>query len=135
MAKPKKRSSPSESQKSGPSPLQRKGTSLLCYRHLIAVGLIAGVAFLVYSNTFSVPFQFDDRPNITQNPNIQIKVFTWDSYRDDLIKYTYRESIRVFSYFTLALNYYFGEFNVFGYHLVNFFIHVFAGIFCMGFLS
>jgi hypothetical protein len=103
------------------------------FHHLIAVALIVGVALVAYSNTFYVPFQFDDRPNIISNPNIQIKVFTWDRL-ERLIKNTYKESIRIFSYFTLALNYYFGEFNVFGYHLVNFIIHVASGIFLYGFL-
>src|SRR4030042_570427 len=105
----------------------------LFFRHLIAIGLIAGVALLAYSNTFHVPFHFDDRPNITENPNVQIKVFTWDRV-ERLVKNTYKESIRVFSYFTLALNYYFGGFNVFGYHLVNFIIHVASGIFLYWFL-
>lgn len=131
MAKTKKKSS--SAQKSIPLPLPKKRDFSFLWRHLIAIGLIAGVAFLVYSNTFSVPFQFDDRPNITQNPNIQIKVLTWDRI-EKLIRYTYKESIRIFSYFTLALNYYFGGLNVFGYHLVNFLIHVFAGIFLYGFL-
>jgi hypothetical protein len=105
----------------------------LPFHHLLAVALIAGVALTAYSNTFSVPFQFDDRPNIVSNPNIQIKVLTWDRL-ERLIKNTHKESIRVFSYFTLALNYYFGEFNVFGYHLVNFIIHVASGILLYGFL-
>jgi hypothetical protein len=103
------------------------------FRHLIAIGLIAGVALIAYSNTFHVPFHFDDRANIIQNPNIQIKVFTWDNI-ERLIKNTYKESIRVFSYFTLALNYYVGGFNVLGYHLVNFFIHIASGIFLYWFL-
>jgi len=103
------------------------------FRHLVAVGLIVGVALVAYSNTFHVPFLFDDRPNITQNPNIQIKVFTW-SRLEQLVKNTYKETIRVFSYFTLALNYYFGEFNVFGYHLVNLIIHVASGVFLYWFL-
>jgi protein O-mannosyl-transferase len=102
-------------------------------RHLIAVALIAGVALVAYSNTFSVPFHFDDRPNILDNPNVQIKVFTWDRL-ERLISNTYKETIRVFSYFTLALNYYFGGFDVFGYHLVNFIIHAAAGIFLYWFL-
>jgi protein O-mannosyl-transferase len=102
-------------------------------RHLIAVALIAGVALVAYSNTFSVPFVFDDRPNIIENPNVQIKVFTWDKV-ERLIMNTYKETIRVFSYFTLALNYYFGGFNVFGYHLVNFLLHVATGIFLYWFL-
>jgi len=103
------------------------------FRHLIAMSLIVGVAFLVYSNTFYVPFHFDDRPNITQNPTIQIEVFTWDRL-EQLVKNTYKESIRIFAYFTLALNYYFGKLDVFGYHLVNFIIHIFAGIFLYWFL-
>ncbi len=112
---------------------KEKKRSSFPFRHLIAIGLIAGVALLAYSNTFYVPFQFDDRPNITQNPNVQIKVFSWDRV-ERLVKNTYKESIRVFSYFTLALNYYFGGFNVFGYHLVNFVIHVASGIFLYLFL-
>ena len=131
---PKARESRSFSEPGSTRPLPRKKRDLSSFfRHFMAIGLIIGVAFLVYSNSFSVPFQFDDRPNITQNPNIQIKVLTWDRI-GLLMKNTYRETIRLFSYLTLALNYYFGEFNVFGYHLVNFFIHVFTGIFLYWFL-
>jgi hypothetical protein len=68
----------------------------------IAIALIAGVGFLAYSNTFSVPFNFDDLPNITQNPNIQIRPLSWDSL-ERLVKNTFAGSIRVFSFFTLAL--------------------------------
>jgi hypothetical protein len=100
---------------------------------VVAAGLMVGVALLAYSNTFHVPFQFDDRPNITQNPNIQLKVLTWDQL-EQLVKNTYKESIRVFSYFTFALNYYFDGLNVFGYHLVNLIIHVATGIFLYWFL-
>jgi protein O-mannosyl-transferase len=132
MSKTKKRSSPSDPKSVAFSPSKKRDFSSY-YRHLIAVGLIAGVAFVVYSNTFAVPFLFDDRPNITLNPNVQIKVLTWDRI-ETLIKYTYRESIRVFAYFTFALNYYFGEFDLFGYHLVNLIVHVFSGIFLYGFL-
>jgi hypothetical protein len=99
----------------------------------LAIGLIASLAFVVYSNTFYVPFHFDDRPNILENPNIQIKVFTWERL-GQFVKNTYEVTIRVFSSFTFALNYYFGDFNVFGYHLVNFLIHVASGIFLYWFL-
>lgn len=120
---------------------KRKETSLAAqpknqsfpFHHLIAIALIVGVAFIAYSNTFHVPFQFDDRPNILNNPNVQIRVLTWERL-EQFIKNTYKVSIRVFSYFTLALNYYFGEFDVFGYHLVNFFIHIATGIFLYWFL-
>ncbi|MCJ7786033.1 MAG: hypothetical protein MUP41_19040 [Desulfobacterales bacterium] len=130
MAKSKKNQKSDEKKKISSTTGQKWQPS---FRHLFAIGLIAGVALLAYSNTFHVPFHFDDRPNITQNPNIQIKVFTLDRV-EQLIKYSYKESIRVFSYFTLALNYYFGGFDVFGYHLVNFIIHVASGIFLYLFL-
>jgi protein O-mannosyl-transferase len=130
MAKPKKNRK-SDRKKEIPSKTEQKRQ--FSFRHLIAIGLIAGVALVAYSNTFHVPFHFDDRSNITQNPNVQIKVFTWDRL-ERLIKNTYKESIRVFSYFTLALNYYFGGFNVFGYHLVNFLVHIGSGIFLYWFL-
>lgn len=101
--------------------------------HIIAIALITGVALAAYSNTFYVPFLFDDEANILKNPNIQIRVFTWERCMQ-LIGNTYKESIRVFSYFTLTLNYYFGEFNVFGYHLVNFSVHIASGVFLYWFL-
>ena len=131
MSKPKKTKRPDRDEKTLSKKLQRRFP--LPFRHLIAVGLIIGVALVAYSNTFYVPFQFDDRSNIVQNPSIQIRVFTWDSL-ERLVRNTYKDTIRVFSYFTLALNYYFGGLNVFGYHLVNFIIHVIAGIFLYWFL-
>lgn len=131
MSKPKKTKKPDR----GKIPFleNRQRRLPIPLHHLIAIGLIGGVALVAYSNTFYVPFLFDDLPNITQNPNIQIKVLTLDRL-GLLIKNTYQESIRIFSYFTLALNYYLGELNVFGYHLVNFIIHVVAGIFLYWFL-
>jgi tetratricopeptide (TPR) repeat protein len=102
-------------------------------QNLIAIGLIAGVALLAYSNTFYAPFEFDDWGNIVYNTNVHLRTFNWEGL-DNLIKNTYKDTIRVFSYFTLALNYYFGEFNILGYHLVNLAIHVAAGIFLFTFL-
>jgi len=131
MSKPKKIPKP-EKKTTIPFGKQRKWQSFP-FRHLVAIGLIVGVAWVAYSNTFHVPFVFDDRGNITENPNIQIKVFTW-SRLEQLVKNTYQETIRVFSYFTLALNYYFGGFNVFGYHLVNLIIHAASGVFLYWFL-
>ena len=130
MAKKKKKQKADTNKIVPPKSVQRRRPS---FRHLIAIGLMVGVALVAYSNTFHVPFHFDDRPNITENPNVQIKVFSWENI-ERLVKNTYKESIRVFSYFTLALNYYLGGLNVFGYHLVNFFIHIASGIFLYWFL-
>ncbi len=132
MAKPKKPGK-IKAKKDIVTKSPRKKRFFIPLHHLMAFGLIIGVALVAYSNSFHVPFHFDDRPNILQNPNIQIKVFNWERLKQ-FITNTYEVSIRLFSYFTFALNYYFSEFNVFYYHLVNFFIHVIAGIFLYWFL-
>ncbi len=105
-----------------------KGSELIRFRHLIAFGLIVATAFLAYSNSFQVPFQFDDRPNIVNNPDVKIKDLTWDRLAQ-LVRKSYQDNIRVISYLTFALNYHFGGLNVFGYHLVNVIIHIGSGIF------
>jgi hypothetical protein len=91
---------PEENQKSDqikkvPLKTGRKWHRLL--RYLIAIGLIVGVALIAYSNTFHVPFHFDDRPNIAQNPHVQIRLFTLDRLAR-LVKNTYKESIRLHAF-------------------------------------
>jgi hypothetical protein len=76
---------------------------------ILIVGLVA------YSNTFKVPFVFDDRQSIMSNEAIRQVSFA----PADLIG-----STRSVTYFTFSLNYFFGRFNVVGYHLVNLGIHV-----------
>jgi len=117
-----------------PSPLktQRKwqSTSLL---YLLVGALIAATGLIVYSNTFRVSFRFDDIDSIVDNPNVQMRVLSLD-HLEGLFKSTYRDTIRVFSYLTFALNYYWGEFDVWGYHLVNILIHITSGILVYWFL-
>jgi tetratricopeptide (TPR) repeat protein len=101
-------------------------------KHLIAIGLMAAIAFIAYSNTFHVPFQFDDYPNIVNEPSVKIDTMTLQRIVE-LFQHI-KDSNRFFAFFTFALNYYFGDFNVFGYHLVNLFIHMASGIFLYWFL-
>ncbi|MBI4412257.1 MAG: hypothetical protein HY541_07225, partial [Deltaproteobacteria bacterium] len=75
--------------------------------------LLAG---LIYSNTFSNPFLFDDTGNIEGNPLIR-----------DLANFLNLSGTRYVGYLTFALNYQFGGLNVFGYHLVNLLIHIANG--------
>lgn len=134
MAKTKKPKKIEIQKRSIEEPSQQKRRFPIPWNHVMAVALIFGLALIAYSNSFYVPFHFDDRPNILQNPNVQIKTFSWDRLLT-FVSNTYEVSIRIFSYFTFALNYYFGEFNVFGYHVVNFLVHVAAGIFLYWFLQ
>ena len=79
--------------------------------------LLAG--FLAYANTFGAPFVFDDLKAILHNPVIQ-----------DLGNYLpggagHADNPRRFvGYFTFALNYHFGGFDVAGYHLFNIAVHL-----------
>ena len=92
-------------------------------RHVLAFSLMAVLALVTYSNTFHVPFHFDDDPNIVFNASTHLRSFSF-RWVSQLIQANFRESLRVFAYFTFALNYYFGGLQVFGYHLVNLLIHL-----------
>ncbi len=84
--------------------------------HIIILSLLA---LLIYSNSFRVPFVFDDETSITDNPVIR----SLSNFLPGGNGYDYHPR-RVVGYFTLALNYYFGSLNVFGYHMVNLAVHI-----------
>jgi protein O-mannosyl-transferase len=102
-------------------------------RHLLAVGFMAAVTLFAYANTFHVPFLFDDEPNILKNASVQLKTLSLQGL-NEVIRANYNESLRLFAYFTFALNYYFGGVQVLGYHLVNLLIHLGSGLALYGFL-
>ena len=87
-------------------------------KHLLAIFLISAIAAIVYSNSFDCSFHFDDQPAIVENYAI---------HRFDL-KEIFSTSNRPILDITLAVNYYFGKLNVFGYHLVNLLLHISNGI-------
>ena len=87
-------------------------------KHLLAIFLIPAIAAIVYSNSFDCSFHFDDQQAIVENYAI---------HRFDL-KEIFSSSNRPILEITLAVNYYFGKLNVFGYHLVNLLLHISNGI-------
>ena len=87
-------------------------------KHLLAIFLIATIATIIYSNSFDCTFHFDDQPAIVEN---------YANHRFDL-KEIFASSTRPILHVTLAINYYFGKLNVFGYHLVNLLLHISNGI-------
>ncbi|MDO8736770.1 MAG: tetratricopeptide repeat protein [Thermoleophilia bacterium] len=76
--------------------------------------LILLLGVVVYSNTFAVPFVFDDLSNILYNPEVR-------SINDALHA---ANSSRVVGVLSFALNYRFNNENVTGYHAVNLVIHL-----------
>ena len=102
-------------------------------RHILAVILMLALTLMAYANTFHASFQFDDEPNIVKNPSVHLKTFSLQ-WLSELIQANYKDSLRIFAFFTFGLNYYFGGLHVFGYHLVNLLIHLGSGLFVYGFL-
>jgi tetratricopeptide (TPR) repeat protein len=92
--------------------------------HLLLV-LILGI--LGYSNTLNAPFQFDDTPNIVNNPIIKnldyyITPAEAKSYKD-FAEYPLLIN-RYIGSLTFALNYKINKLDVTGYHVVNILIHL-----------
>jgi Tfp pilus assembly protein PilF len=99
--------------------------------------LIALLGFLVYSNTFNVPFQFDDDAYVFNNPLIRtfhyflapFDVAELDKLSPvnfpSVLRYAFMT--RILGYLSLALNYKFNGLNVVGYHVVNLLFHILNG--------
>ncbi len=91
-------------------------------KNFFAFFLIFFLGLTVYSNSFGVPFQFDDYSSIVENPVIR----HLDNFTSSLEGYHYNPR-RVVGYATFALNYHFGGLNTVGYHVVNLAVHVTNG--------
>jgi tetratricopeptide (TPR) repeat protein len=87
----------------------------------IIVVLLLGL--LAYSNTLHVPFVFDDEPNIINNPAVRQSAHLPFS------------GLRWFGLLTFAWNYAWGGLDVFGYHLVNLFIHLTSTVVVYGLVT
>ncbi len=94
----------------------RMKSSLLTFRspalHLCIIALLCG---LCYSNTFAVPFHFDDKLNISDNALVK-----------DLANWWPPAGNRWLGYVTFALNYRVNGLDTTGYHVVNLAVHVLA---------
>jgi len=86
---------------------------------------------LVYNNTFYVPWQLDDPPNITENYSLHISDLLPKNILQTFFAKPFAENkfYRPISNFTFAINWYYGNDNPFNYHLVNLLIHLFASFF------
>ena len=81
--------------------------------------LIAVAGLLIYSNTFHVPFLWDDRTSIVENPVIK----SMENFFLNAKGYEYNPR-RFIGYLTFALNYFIGGLDVTGYHVVNLAVHI-----------
>jgi tetratricopeptide (TPR) repeat protein len=95
--------------------------------HLIIIALLG---LFAYSNTFDVPFHFDDISKIVENPAIKnLECFIAPSKADIFQFNDHRFEFhglrnRLVGYFTFALNYRLHGLDLAGYHITNLAIHI-----------
>ena len=80
--------------------------------NVVAAVVIVLVGLLVYSNTFHVPFVFDDNHALLEN---------WSVRHPETLPL---HAPRYLAYLSFALNYHLGGYDPSGYHLVNLVIHL-----------
>ncbi|MCK5236358.1 MAG: tetratricopeptide repeat protein [Deltaproteobacteria bacterium] len=85
---------------------------------LIVVAFLSFLAFVIYSNTFSSPFQLDDIRAIVDNDKIR-----------DLSNFLLPDGARYVGDLSFAINYGISKLDLFGFHLVNILIHIINGFF------
>ena len=96
--------------------------------------LVAVFVFLIYANTLTGPFVFDDRPNILYNQDIQLKRLTCEEIKKAAFEGPCAN--RPVAKISFALNYYLHQYTrlgffvgyLQGYHLVNILVHIITGI-------
>ncbi|CAN2042292.1 protein O-mannosyl-transferase [Candidatus Magnetomoraceae bacterium gMMP-15] len=98
---------------------------------LLYILVIAG--FLVYSNALQGPFMFDDGNNIVVNPHIRLIKLSLDGLERAAFKSVH--SHRPVANISFALNYYFHQYHVVGYHIVNVLIHIITGMLLFVFIQ
>ena len=101
------------------------------YQALYLLVLMA-VGFLIYANTFQSPFIFDDEHMIKDNPSIRMEELSWANIIA-AVSGTGRN--RPVSTLSFAVNYYFDQYKLFGYHLANIMVHIITGILLFLFLK
>ena len=104
-------------------PLNKKKAS----QNTLAGILILMVFILVcYFNTFNNSWHFDDLPNIVHNTELHINNLNFDSILQTFyaLPADNTKLYRPIPCLSFALNWYFYKDNVFGYHIINFIIHL-----------
>ncbi|TDJ18914.1 MAG: tetratricopeptide repeat protein [Gammaproteobacteria bacterium] len=94
--------------------------------HLLAVIVLYVLGFVVYLNSFPVPFVFDDYPNIRDNPSIRLTAIDLEELH--VAGFESPLGRRPVANISFALNYLAGGYDVKGYHLVNILIHIVNGV-------
>ena len=93
---------------------------------LWAYSILLVLGWLSYAHTLDVPFYFDDFPNIVDNASIHLDGLTSSAIHRAVCESPLPN--RPLAYLTFAINFYFGGYQVAGYHLVNILMHLGTGV-------
>ena len=107
-----------------------------CRQMFFAFTVLALLLLSVYSNSFHNSWHFDDAANITNNAAVHLNNLTWKDVKTALFggHLDAHASPRPLVYLSFGLNYFFGELEPFGYHLVNLAVHFVASLFLFLFI-
>ena len=97
--------------------------------------LLVVICFIAYSNTFHVPFVFDDVKEIVENKIIRNFDYFWNFSAASGLPSFHGLKMRTLGYLTLAMNYRLGGVNVVGYHIFNFVTHLLTSLLVFKFIG
>ena len=105
-------------------------------RQKLAFTLIALLFALVviYANTLNGAWQFDDEPNIVNNPSVHLRSLDRESIVKTFYGFEQKKIYRPVAYLSFGVNHYFGGMDPVGYHIVNLAIHYLAAVFLFLFI-
>jgi tetratricopeptide (TPR) repeat protein len=107
-----------------------------CRQMFFAFTVLAVLLLGVYGNSFHNSWHFDDAANITNNTTVHIKALSWNETKRLLLSghLNADASARPLAYLSFGFNYFFGELEPYGYHLVNLAVHFVASLFLFLFI-
>lgn len=121
---------------------QQKDNLFIFYQRVTVFFLLSISILLIYSNTFQASWLLDDKQNILENQKIHLEDLSLNSLKKTFYAQPEKKNsnqgninedkeklYRPIPMLTFALNWYFGQKNVTGYHAVNLIIHVIAVFF------
>ena len=95
------------------------------WRHAVTVVAILCITVVVYKDTLTYPFVFDDLPCIVNNDAVRVQALTgpelWKAARNPAAPN------RPIANLSFGLNYFFGDYDTRGYHVVNILVHAING--------
>jgi len=93
----------------------------------LVVAIFSGLGWLLYANTLDVPFYFDDTRNIVENLPLRVTSPTPQALLDAAFNKV--QPNRPVANLSFALNYYWHQYNLAGYHIFNITCHILTGFF------